>query len=512
MKKIWKPILLTLFVLGAVTVGVGYLLTRQESGPTGEFQNRMADEQRDLHTDRAYQYDIAGKSVVLATSGEGKNVLNFDQTHVYSVTNSNMARERLDRLIKRTDADFENPIIALNPFGTNKNSFYFYFETSYHCMVRYRITVEEETISDHIRYVNNGQEDNLSKEHEFTVSGLIPGRINYIVIELLDSSGAKRESRTYQFLAPGVNLPDRITKVEGRSKDSLSSGLYYVFPKGKKEIAAYDNQGILRNVTVTESGHGRKMLHSTDSVLYQVSDTKIAKVSSLGRVTGVVEIKGYGGIRDFSYDGYAEVYSLGKRKKRDYLLATSFDTGKTRVVYKFPKGMSAGSLGVPQGGSVCVTGIRPSGLIYMDAITSTNPKISFVLGKKASWKKIIKKKIVKEDSEAASWDTAQSVLVPSEENAGRQAMLVKQKGTSVAVEWQTDVAGKKVNLTLNSELGNTANYWLQAKGTHFIQCDRANGSFVEMAQDGRLIRQFSFGMPVDAVNKLTLHGMCFYGI
>ncbi len=512
MKKIKKPIFLTLFVMAAVTVGVGYLLTRQESGPTGEFQNRMAEDQRDLHTDRAYQYDIGSKSVVLATSGEEKNVLNFDQTHVYSVTNSNMARERLDRLIKRTDADFENPIIALNPFGTNKNSFYFYFETSYHCMVRYRITVEEETIPDHIRYVNNGQENNLSKEHEFIVSGLIPGRVNYIVIELLDSSGAKRESRTYQFLAPGVNVPDRIAMAKGRSKDAPGSGLYFVFPKGRNEIAAYDNQGILRNVTVTESGHGRKMLHSTDSVLYQISDTKIAKVSALGRVTGVVQVKGYGSIRDFSYDGYAEIYSIGKKKKRDYLLATSFETGKTRVVYRFPKGVSVGSLGVPQGGSVCLTGIHPSGLIYMDAITSTNPEISFVLAQKTAWKKYTKKKKIKEDSDASSWNTSRSVLVSSEENAGRQSMLVNQKGKSVAVEWQSDVAGKKVNLTLSSELGNTADYWLQAVGMHFLQCDRANGNFAEVARDNRVIRQFSMGMPVDAVVKLTLNGMSFYGI
>lgn len=63
-------------------------------------------------------------------------------------------------------------------------------------MVRYTITVEDETISDHIRYVNNGQENNLAKEHEFLVEGLLPGKTNFIVMELVDSTGNTRETKT----------------------------------------------------------------------------------------------------------------------------------------------------------------------------------------------------------------------------------------------------------------------------------------------------------------------------
>ena len=72
----------------------------------------MAKEQSDNHTDRAYQYDMPDKATVLATDGEDKNVLNFESNSVYQVSNSDEARARLDRLIKRTDADFDNPIIA----------------------------------------------------------------------------------------------------------------------------------------------------------------------------------------------------------------------------------------------------------------------------------------------------------------------------------------------------------------------------------------------------------------
>ena len=175
MKKAGKLIIVTLLILFGLTAGAYFLLKGREGGPSNEFKSRMAKEQSDNQEDRAYQYDMPDKATVLATDGEDKNVLNFESNSVYQVSNSNEARARLDRLIKRTDADFDNPIIAKNPFGTMENSFYFYFHTSFRCMVRYTITVDDETISDHIRYVNNGQENNLAKEHEFLVGISIDG-------------------------------------------------------------------------------------------------------------------------------------------------------------------------------------------------------------------------------------------------------------------------------------------------------------------------------------------------
>ena len=125
MKKAGKLIIVTLLILSGLTAGAYFLLKGREGGPSNEFKNRMAKEQSDNQTDRAYQYDMPDKATVLATDGEDKNVLNFESNSVYRVSNSNEARARLDRLIKRTDADFDNPIIAKNPFGTMENSFIF---------------------------------------------------------------------------------------------------------------------------------------------------------------------------------------------------------------------------------------------------------------------------------------------------------------------------------------------------------------------------------------------------
>lgn len=149
------------------------------------------------------------------------------------------------------------------------------------------------------------------------MEGLLPGKTNFIVMELVDSTGNTRETKNYQYTTAGSpsGIPQKITVSDGYSKSTLANGMYYVFPSGTPWIAAYDNKGILRDLIPTESFHGHRITASDDCILYQISEDKVAKVSALGRVTGVVQMKGYGKIRDFSYDGYDEVYWLGKKKK-----------------------------------------------------------------------------------------------------------------------------------------------------------------------------------------------------
>lgn len=510
MKKKVKPIFLTLFILVGITAVGYYFLTSRQAGPTGEFRGRIEEEQKDLGDNRAYQYDLGQKAIPLATTGEQKNVLNFEHEVVYDVQQSNADRERLDRLIKRSDADFENPIIALNPFGTNENSFYFYFSTSYRCMIRYTITVEDETIHDHVRYVNNGQENNMSKTHEFVLSGLVPGKTNYIILDLLDSTGAKRESKTYQFTAAKGSAPERIAVEQGYSKDVSNTGMFFVFPKQGKQILTYDNQGILRNVTNTESAHGKRIYQIGDSVLYQVADNKVARVSSLGRVLGVAKIDGYGAIKDFCYDGFNEVYSLANKKKQNYLLATSMETGKTRVVYRFSKGVSVGSLSTPQGGQMLMTAAKPSGLICMNAITSSNPQISWVMGRKSDWKKLVGKKKIVQDKEIITWNTSQSQISTVDNNTF--SLLVEKEGKATGICGQADTKVKSWKVLMKRAFGgNTANLF-QVQGEHMILTDVTEGNYAEYDSEGKVTRKFGYGSPVDSVVKLTLEDMCFYGI
>lgn len=513
MKKVLKPVILTCVILLALTGGVVYFLTR-EDGVSNEFLERIASEQSDQDSKSSYRYDTDKSAVALMTSGADKNVLNFDGQNVYHVASSTAARERLDRLIKRTSATFEKPIIAANPFGTNSNTFYFYFETTYRGMIRYTVMVPDESIPDYVRYVNNGQESNLSKTHEFTVSGLVPGMINYIQIEVLDSSGARREKQIYKYTVPSSTAPVRIGVQKGKSKEKAANGLYFLFPEKDKRIYVYDNSGILRNTVNTESAHGKRIYQAGDSVLYQISETKVAKVSALGRVTAVTTVQGYGKIKDFSYDGYDNIYALATKNKTDYLLAASFQTGKTKVVYRFPKGVSANSLTTPKAGNLYVSCAKPYGILKVAAITGKSPKISFVLGQKKAWKKTPLKKKVKEDKAVLRWNLSGAMLWLIEEQSDgtsdRLTTYLMNNGRGTGFGFLID--GKKKAVTVKDSLpvGKGGTCGCQYYEGHYVISSHNTGTYEEYDKEGKVTRQFSLGKPMQGVTKLSLAGMCFY--
>lgn len=505
-----KTILLTLFALLGITAAIYYFVTNYQGGSAGEFAQRIKEEQSGLKEQRAYQFDMDRRAIVLETAGEKKNVLNFSHNPVYDVGQSNLSRERLDRLINRTDADFQEPIIALNPFGTSENSFYFYFSTAFRCMVRYTITVEDESIQDHVRYVNNGQVGNLSRKHEFLLSGLIPGRTNYILVDLIDSTGSKREGKVYKFTPKDAGVTEKIAVERGYSKEDGETGMFYVFPKDKKQILAYDNQGVIRTIINTQTLNGKRIYQTPNSILYQITDNQVARISSLGRVLGVVTIRGYGNIADFSFDGFDDIYSIGNKKGYCYLLSTSIKTGKTRVVYRFPKEVQISSLSTPQNGGLLLTSVNPSGLIYMDALAGIKPEILCVFGKKSEWKKIVGKKKVVEDKEVVKWNTEKARISSVDET--NVSLLVKRDGKATGVCARMDVKKRQLKILSRQMLGGSEANHLQVVGDHMILTDIANGNYAEFDKEGKVTRKFSYGSPVTSVEKLTLEDVCFYGM
>lgn len=149
-------------------------------------------------------------------------------------------------------------------------------------------------------------------------------------------------------------------------------------------------------------------------------------------------------------------------------------------------------------------------MIYMDAITSAEPKISFVMGKRADWKKKLGKKKIAEEKEAVTWDTAASQI--SSAGDGTYSLLVKKKGQATGVCVQLNPEKRGLNVVMSSKFGGNAVNLLQVQGEHMILTDVQEGNFAEYDRKGKVTRKFSYGSPVDSVVKLTLAGMCFYGM
>ena len=344
MKKILKTAVITLVILAALTAGGIFLLTKSDD-EVGEFGTRRHHQQSDQEDSHAFRYDTEQLAIPLVREGEGKNVLNFDDLDVFTVKHSKASRERLDRLIRRGNPDFEKPIIAYNPFGTMENSYYFYFKTQSKMMVKYTITVEDERVPDHTRYVNNGSVKNVSTEHEFTVGGLIPGMTNYIILELIDENGGHRDDMVYKVDVPDVSvMPSKIAHERGKSDYRLQNGLFFMLPKDDKKIYIYDNNGYMRGIINTESGHGKRIYATDSNVVYQTAGTHVVKVNRIGQIEGVAIFTGIREILDFCYDGYDNIYALVKDKKQFKIVCSSTAGGKTKDVFKFPKGVNVTSI------------------------------------------------------------------------------------------------------------------------------------------------------------------------
>lgn len=538
MKKIIKPVIITLLILAAGTAALIYFLM-SGSKETGEFDERRYNEQSDQTDSHIFRSDMASLATELATEGDNKNVLTFDNSNAFSVSHSKAARERLDRLIRRSDPTIENPIIALNPYGTMPWCYYFYFKTPSPCMIRYIITVEDEKIADHIRYVNNGEVKNITDTHEFVVGGLIPGRKNFIQIELIDSNGSHRNEVTYQVDVPGAMLPDVIPHERGHSDLRLQNGVFFTMPKNDRQIYIYDNNGVMRGVVATESAHGTRLFVNDGSAVYQVSHTKVIRVDRMGQITGAASILGYGDILDFAYDGFENVIALVKKGKRYYLARSSMQGGKTTEVYKFDKGMDVTSIAGVSEGRLYVSLSSPAGLMRIKGLVSKSPQPDLVIGIKNDWKKTsVKKKVYdptqvkksdaatgaaakepQKDAPLTGWDMGDTVLNLIGDESGKASDVLTfsvVKDRLVHAVRLRIASGKKIKDTsVTTELdketedsGRVLVEWGDRGSCIIANCNK--GMFEERDEEFKVTRQFKLDRELEGVVKRSLQGFCFY--
>lgn len=395
LKKIMVPVILTLIVLAGLTAGA-YFLLKGSGEDKSEFDVRRRDEQSDQLDEHAYRYDTDQLAIELVREGDRKNVLNFEDGDIFSVDHSKDAAERLYRLKRRMNPTFEEPLIAYNPFGTSPNTYYFYFKTTGRCMIKYTVTVADEKIPDHIRYVNNGEPKNLTMEHEFAVGGLVPGMTNYIILDMLDETGSHRQDITYKVDVPEAPQLSSLHTERGKSGLRLQNGLFFVMPKNDKQIYLYDNIGNLRGIMATESGHGSRIFQTDDNLTYMVSPKKVARITPLGEVDGIAVFDTDAEIIDISYDGFNNVFALVTEKNGYSILRASMEGGPTTSIYKFDKGVIPTSISDVSAGNLYISTSSPAGIMRLDGLISQKPRVGLVIGIKSEWKKTSVKKKVKD--------------------------------------------------------------------------------------------------------------------
>ena len=100
-------------------------------------------------------------------------------------------KEDLERLKQEQTYTQDNMLIKYNPFGTNTQSLYVYFETENPAQISYTIHVADSSIEDFKRTCY--QESEMQTQHELQVIGLIPDLENEITFTIAYEDGTVEE-------------------------------------------------------------------------------------------------------------------------------------------------------------------------------------------------------------------------------------------------------------------------------------------------------------------------------
>ncbi len=421
-------------------------------------------EERDIATngkkviDTVKDIDI----IPLYTSGDSKNVvtINYDSLDdVYSSTKSADA-ERMITDIKERSPKFtpEKALWAYNPYGTNPDSMYVYFNTNGRCYCKYTISVKEDNIPDFTRTLINGDSSNLSTEHEYQIMGLVPGKVNYITLRLFNKSDELSKTLTYRIRMPKSKIGSELIlkNRDGRSKTTISNGLYTVFTQGKKRtvkttkivtkkvkkngkkvtkrvkktvkktvrdcaILLYDNSGVLRGELPLDGYCGRNIERVYDNIAYAVSDDKIIQVNDLGQVINVSKINGYKQSGEFVYDGFGNFYVIATPRlknsvKNSKIVKVELESGTVSEaldmntllpkVYKDAAAkakkasvnwIDVNSIQVVGTNTLLISSEKLSSIFKVSNVNSLMPKINYIISDKSIWSKYkaLSKKVLK---------------------------------------------------------------------------------------------------------------------
>lgn len=330
--------MLSLLGLGAVLIFVG------DSGQEtqGGAQSSLADYQNN------YMENLGANKEILVTvledfSKVGKN-------GIYDLAFQESVREKIDGLIAENAYDEDMPLVIYNPFLTNSQSLYVYFETQQPYSVSYSIHLPEEEYKDFKGNVVPN-DPTTSYVHEFQITGLIPDTTNMITLRLTDQDGRVIIRRFYYYNentveASAIQLKvtqgtkvvaneDKTVSTVPASEDSVAGGMFVTFPVANEVspyLRIYDNDGVQRAELPLEEFGTKNMLFADGMMYYKVSETKIVGLNCLGQAEVIYTAEGYTFGEDYCLDKNEDILVIAGRQSQkssdDIILLIERATGE----------------------------------------------------------------------------------------------------------------------------------------------------------------------------------------
>lgn len=300
----------------------------------------------------------------------------------------------------------QNIFMKYNPFSTNTQSMYVYFNTSKAAKITYTVSCANYADFTASAY----QAKAYQKEHEFQLIGLLPNCTNTITFTATFKDGTSQSvTKTYEM---GSLLGDediQLKRVSG-SKQDLGNGLYTLLENDSDDqdfVYLYDTNGILRGEIPIIGYRSHRMLMQNHTLYMSVSTHRMVAMNHLGMVKHVYNLGNYIIHHDYQFDNDGNLILLATNEEKnsveDCIIKVDVDSEEVTELldledlfgsYKESTDHKEGSkwdwmhintLQYLSDDSAILSSRETSSIIKINEL-STNPSIDYIIGNEDFWK------------------------------------------------------------------------------------------------------------------------------
>ena len=257
-----------------------------------------------------------------------------DYETVYTERFQEERDEKIEEIKTLRNYTFQNILMVMNPYQTNTNSLYVYFETSTPSKLRYTVHVNQSDIRDYTNTLYT--EDGYTTTHEYLLTGLIPDTVNHITLELINENGDVTNTKSVDIQTGSLlsNKKAQLEKTEGESEEKLSNGLYAVLGNDSNKtyfLCLYDNDGVIRSEIPLTGYRADRLLFQDDLLYMSVGMNQIIALNRLGQVERVYSLGNYEMHHDYVFGKDGTLLVLATEKDadtvEDLVLSLDLETG-----------------------------------------------------------------------------------------------------------------------------------------------------------------------------------------